>query len=266
MEQKHYRKLAYTAAFAASFAAAMPLEAAPAEEAAVEAAAVENVAQSQAVVAIPDITSVPVEVVPAPVVTEEEALARQEAEEARVRAEAERKAAEEAERKAAEEAARKAEEERRAAEAAQRAAEEAARKAAEEAAAAKAAEAITTTQGAVPAEHWAEMRPDEQAIALRQKALVGQTVVDVVFDGASDVTLPLAKTADLAILKAEQPPNPSRDAAPAVFRNDLRFVFIAPDYTTERNIGRAGGGSPENENATASSAAASSRSDALSLA
>ena len=198
MEQKHYRKLAYTAAFAASFAAAMPLEAAPAEEAAVEAAAVENVAQSQAVVAIPDITSVPVEVVPAPVVTEEEALARQEAEEARVRAEAERKAAEEAERKAAEEAARKAEEERRAAEAAQRAAEEAARKAAEEAAAAKAAEAITTTQGAVPAEHWAEMRPDEQAIALRQKALVGQTVVDVVFDGASDATLPLAKTALLS--------------------------------------------------------------------
>ena len=191
MEQKHYRKWAYTAAFAASFAAAMPLEAAPAENVAAEP-------QSQAVVAIPDITAVPVEVVPAPVVTEEEALARQEAEEAKLRAEAERKAAEEAERKAAEEAARKAEEERRAAEAAARAAEEAARRAAEEAAAAKAAEAITTTRGAVPAERWAEMRPDEQSIALRQKALVGQTVVDVVFDGASDATLPLAKTAVLS--------------------------------------------------------------------
>ena len=107
MEQKHYRKWAYTAAFAASFAAAMPLEAAPAENVAAEP-------QSQAVVAIPDITAVPVEVVPAPVVTEEEALARQEAEEAKLRAEAERKAAEEAERKAVEEAARKAEEERRA--------------------------------------------------------------------------------------------------------------------------------------------------------
>ena len=166
-----------------------------------EAAPAENVAaepQSQAVVAIPDITAVPVEVVPAPVVTEEEALARQEAEEAKLRAEAERKAAEEAERKAAEEAARKAEEERRAAEAAARAAEEAARRAAEEAAAAKAAEAITTTRGAVPAERWAEMRPDEQSIALRQKALVGQTVVDVVFDGASDATLPQAKTAVLS--------------------------------------------------------------------
>lgn len=191
MEQKHYRKWAYTAAFAASFAAAMPLEAAPAENVAAEP-------QSQAVVAIPDITAVPVEVVPAPVVTEEEALARQEAEEAKLRAEAERKAAEEAERKAAEEAARKAEEERRAAEAAARAAEEAARRAAEEAAAAKAAEAITTTRGAVPAERWTEMRPDEQSIALRQKALVGQTVVDVVFDGASDATLPLAKTAVLS--------------------------------------------------------------------
>lgn len=191
MEQKHYRKWAYTAAFAASFAAAMPLEAAPAENVAAEP-------QSQAVVAIPDITAVPVEVVPAPVVTEEEALARQEAEEAKLRAEAERKAVEEAERKAAEEAARKAEEERRAAEAAARAAEEAARRAAEEAAAAKAAEAITTTRGAVPAERWTEMRPDEQSIALRQKALVGQTVVDVVFDGASDATLPLAKTAVLS--------------------------------------------------------------------
>jgi len=191
LEQKHYRKWAYTAAFAASFAAAMPLEAAPAENVAAEP-------QSQAVVAIPDITAVPVEVVPAPVVTEEEALARQEAEEAKLRAEAERKAAEEAERKAAEEAARKAEEERRAAEAAARAAEEAARRAAEEAAAAKAAEAITTTRGAVPAERWTEMRPDEQSIALRQKALVGQTVVDVVFDGASDATLPLAKTAVLS--------------------------------------------------------------------
>jgi outer membrane protein insertion porin family len=191
LEQKHYRKWAYTAAFAASFAAAMPLEAAPAENVAAEP-------QSQAVVAIPDITAVPVEVVPAPVVTEEEALARQEAEEAKLRAEAERKAVEEAERKAAEEAARKAEEERRAAEAAARAAEEAARRAAEEAAAAKAAEAITTTRGAVPAERWTEMRPDEQSIALRQKALVGQTVVDVVFDGASDATLPLAKTAVLS--------------------------------------------------------------------
>ncbi len=195
MDQKHYRRLAYTAAFAASFAAAMPLEAAPAEEASVEAAAQP---QSQAVVAIPDITAVPVEVVPAPEVTEEEALARQEAEEARVRAEAERKAAEEAERKAAEEAARKAEEERRAAEAAQRAAEEAARRAAEEAAAAKAAEIITTTRGAVPEDRWTEMRPDEQSIALRQKALVGQTVVDVVFDGASDLTRPKAQSAVLS--------------------------------------------------------------------
>ena len=123
MEQKHYRKWAYTAAFAASFAAAMPLEAAPAENVAAEP-------QSQAVVAIPDITAVPVEVVRAPGVTEEEALARQEAEVAKLRAEAERKAAEEAERKAAEEAARRAEEERRAAEAAARAAEEAARRAA----------------------------------------------------------------------------------------------------------------------------------------
>ncbi len=188
MDKKTYRTLACTAAIAAGFAAA-PLGTAHAEEAETK---------QQAVIAVPDITAVPTEVVPAPVVTEEEAMARQEEEDARLRAEAERKAAEEAERRAREEEERKAEEERRAAEAAQRAAEEAARRAAEEAAAAKAAEAITTTRGAVPAEHWAEMRPDEQAIALRQKSLVGQTVVDVVFDGASAATLPKAQTAVLS--------------------------------------------------------------------
>ncbi|MBO4853511.1 MAG: outer membrane protein assembly factor, partial [Schwartzia sp.] len=169
----------------------MPLGTAQAEEAPAETA-------QQAVVAIPDITAVPGAVVPAPVVTEEEALARQAEEDAKVRAAEEKKAAEEAERKAREEEARRAEEQRRAEEAAQRAAEEAARKAAEEAAAAKAAEAVTTTRGAVSAEHWTELRPDEQAISARQKALIGQTVVDVVFDGASAATLPKAKEALLS--------------------------------------------------------------------
>ena len=190
MDKKAYRTLAYTAAVAASFAA-MPLGTAQAEEAPAETA-------QQAVVAIPDITAVPGAVVPAPVVTEEEALARQAEEDAKVRAAEEKKAAEEAERKAREEEARRAEEQRRAEEAAQRAAEEAARKAAEEAAAAKAAEAVTTTRGAVSAEHWTELRPDEQAISARQKALIGQTVVDVVFDGASAATLPKAKEALLS--------------------------------------------------------------------
>lgn len=185
MEKKAYRAWAYTAAVAASFAA-MPLGTAQAEEAETN---------PQAVIALPDITSVPISVVPAPVVTEEEALKRQEEEDAKLRAAAERKAAEEAERKAREEAERKAEEERRREEEAQRAVEEAARRAAEEAAAAKAAEAVTTTQGAVSADQWTALRPDEQAIALRQKALVGQTIVDVVFDGAGDLTLPKAKAA-----------------------------------------------------------------------
>ncbi len=185
MEKKAYRALAYTAAVAASFAA-MPLGTAQAEEAETK---------SQAVIALPDITSVPITVVPAPVVTEEDALRRQEEEDAKLRAAEERRAAEEAERKAREEEERKIEEERRKEEEAQRAAEEAARRAAEEAAAAKAAEAVTTTRGSVPADQWTALRPDEQAISIRQKALVGQTVVDVVFDGASALTLPKAKEA-----------------------------------------------------------------------
>ena len=187
LEKKTYRAWAYTAAVAASFAA-MPLGTAQAEEAPAET-------KPQAVIALPDITSVPIDVVPAPVVTEEEALARQEEEDAKLRAAEERKAAEEAERKAREEAERKAEEERRREEEARRAAEEAARRAAEEAAAAKAAEAVTTTRGSVPADQWTALRPDEQAIAARLKALVGQTIVDVVFDGASATTLPKAKEA-----------------------------------------------------------------------
>lgn len=187
MEKKVYRAWAYTAAVAAGFAA-MPLGTAQAEEAPAEA-------KPQAVIALPDITSVPISVVPAPVVTEEEALARQEEEDAKLRAAEERKAAEEAERKAREEEERKAAEERRKEEEAIRAAEEAARRAAEEAAAAKAAEAVTTTRGSVPADQWTALRPDEQAISARQKALVGQTIVDVVFDGASAPTLPKAKEA-----------------------------------------------------------------------
>ena len=187
MEKKAYRTLAYTAAVAASFAA-MPLGTAQAEEAPAET-------KPQAVVALPDITSVPISVIPAPVVTEEEALRRQEEEDAKLRAAAEKKAAEEAERKAREEAERKAEEERRKEEAAQRAAEEAARRAAEEAAAAKAAEAVTTTRGSVSPDQWTALRPDEQAISARQKALIGQTVVEVRFDGASAATLPQAQTA-----------------------------------------------------------------------
>lgn len=185
MEKKAYRALAYTAAVAASFAA-MPLGTAQAEEAETK---------SQAVIAVPDITSVPISVVPAPVVTEEDALRRQEEEDAKLRAAEERRAAEEAERKAREEEERKIEEERRKEEEAIRAAEEAARRAAEEAAAAKAAEAVTTTRGAVPADQWTSLRPDEQAISIRQRALVGQTVVDVVFDGAGATTLPKAKEA-----------------------------------------------------------------------
>lgn len=185
MEKKAYRALAYTAAVAASFAA-MPLGTAQAEEAETK---------SQAVIAVPDITSVPISVVPAPVVTEEDALRRQEEEDAKLRAAEERRAAEEAERKAREEEERKIEEERRKEEEAIRAAEEAARRAAEEAAAAKAAEAVTTTRGSVPADQWTALRPDEQAISIRQRALVGQTVVDVVFDGAGATTLPKAKEA-----------------------------------------------------------------------
>ena len=185
MEKKAYRALAYTAAVAASFAA-MPLGTAQAEEAETK---------SQAVIAVPDITSVPISVVPAPVVTEEDALRRQEEEDAKLRAAEERRAAEEAERKAREEEERKIEEERRKEEEAIRAAEEAARRAAEEAAAAKAAEAVTTTRGSVPADQWMSLRPDEQAISIRQRALVGQTVVDVVFDGAGATTLPKAKEA-----------------------------------------------------------------------
>lgn len=185
MEKKAYRAWAYTAAVAASFAA-MPLGTAQAEEAETN---------PQAVIALPDITSVPISVIPAPVVTEEEALARQEEEDAKLRAAEERKAAEEAERKAREEAERKAEEERRKEEEARRAAEEAARRAAEEAAAAKAAEAVTTTRGSVPADQWTALRPDEQAISARLKSLVGQTIVDVVFDGAGAVTQPKAKAA-----------------------------------------------------------------------
>lgn len=187
LKKKAYRAWAYTAAVAASFAA-MPLGTAQAEEASAET-------KPQAVISLPDITSVPITVVPAPVVTEEEALARQEEEDAKLRAAEERKAAEEAERKAREEAERKAEEERRKEEEARRAAEEAARRAAEEAAAAKAAEAVTTTRGSVPADQWTALRPDEQAIAARQKALVGQTIVDVVFDGAGAATQPKAKEA-----------------------------------------------------------------------
>ncbi len=187
LEKKAYRTLAYTAAVAASFAA-MPMGSAQAEEATVET-------NQQAVITLPDITSVPISVVPAPVVTEEEALARQEEEDAKRRAAEEKKAAEEAARKAREEEERKAEEERRKEEAAIRAAEEAARRAAEEAAAAKAAEAVTTTRGSVSPDQWTALRPDEQAISARQKALIGQTIVDVRFDGAGAATLPQAQAA-----------------------------------------------------------------------
>ncbi len=186
LNKKAYRALACTAALAASFTVT-PMGTAYADEVA-----------SQAVVAVPDITTAPTEVAPAPVITEEEALARQEQEEARARALAEQKEAEEAARKAAEEEAKRIEAERKAAEEAKRAAEEAERRAAEEAAAAKAAEAVTTTRGAVSAERWTEMRPDEQAIAARQKVLVGKTIVDVSLDGAGDATLPAAKTAILS--------------------------------------------------------------------
>ena len=72
LKKKAYRAWAYTAAVAASFAA-MPLGTAQAEEAPAET-------KPQAVISLPDITSVPITVVPAPVVTEEEALARQEEE------------------------------------------------------------------------------------------------------------------------------------------------------------------------------------------
>ena len=89
MEKKTYRAWAYTAAVAASFAA-MPLGTAQAEEAPAET-------KPQAVIALPDITSVPITVVPAPVVTEEEALKRQEEE--RRRQEEERKRQEEERRK-----------------------------------------------------------------------------------------------------------------------------------------------------------------------
>ena len=63
LEKKTYRAWAYMAAVAASFAA-MPLGTAQAEEAPAET-------KPQAVIALPDITSVPIDVVPAPVVTED---------------------------------------------------------------------------------------------------------------------------------------------------------------------------------------------------
>ena len=75
------------------------------------------------------------------------------------------------------------------------------------------------------------MRPDEQAIAARQKVLVGKTIVDVSLDGAGDATLPSAKTAILSRpgdVFAEDPLEKDRTA---IYDTGL-FYDIFPTFET----------------------------------
>lgn len=195
MKREFRHRLMKTVMIATSLAL-VPMSAAYAEPTDVSGTP-EDIQKAPAVV-LPDITRPPAEVVPAKPISDEELARRQEALEAAARAEEERRAAEEAERRRIAEEQAKIEAERRAAEEAKRAAEEAEHRRIAEEEAARAAEEATRTRGNVDADSWGTSRPEEGFIATRVKSLVGQTIVDIVFDGAEAQNQQLARGAILS--------------------------------------------------------------------